>query len=75
MSRVDKLINKKLNKATHELDHTILLSDSVETIDLHLQLFFDDYILNVYNLHKLFNVDKVDQLVGCKSLDNFLKKE
>ena len=66
MSHLDSLINKKLRKVTHELDHTITLGDSNESIDLHLQLIFDDYILNIYNVHKLINVDRAHQLVGCE---------
>jgi len=79
MSQLQQLIGKRLKGLVHDISRTIPIQSSQkvnEDIDLHLQMLFDEYTINIYNRHSfdesnledfknqvLSNVDETDSEV------------
>jgi len=74
-SQLENLIGKKVIRLDRQLDQVISINASVpqNSIDLFTQIYFDDYVLNIYNRFKLLNSSSLEELQGLsikKVLEN-----
>jgi hypothetical protein len=70
MSVLQRLLGKKANGWSHEIDSTIPINgDSTDqSVDLSLRIYFDDFTLSVYNNHRIINGD-LEKLMGLELVE------